>query len=132
MIPLSNQALEAVRGYFEIADYGLRDQPIFPRYGREGGREAISQNLNKIIRHKMKVSDPNLVSYSSRHTMKDKLRANRTPWLYQCDILGHSKPNQTAEGYGSGDPLVYLQQELERAAQVEDWGQEAELGINAI
>ena len=87
--------------------------------------EALSQGLRNIIRKAMGISDPRLVPYSTRHTLKDKMRLLRTPLSYQYHIMGHAQDNAIADGYGEGDPLIYIQRELERAAQLTTWGPEA-------
>jgi hypothetical protein len=33
--------------------------------------------------------------------------------------------NEIADGYGKGDPLIYIQQELQKASELTDWGLEA-------
>jgi hypothetical protein len=53
--------------------------------------------------------------------MKDKLRALRTPMELQYAILGNGK-RTVAEGYGDGNPLAYLQQEIIKAEKLESWG----------
>jgi hypothetical protein len=87
--------------------------------------DPLSQNLRNIIRKQMKVEDRRLVPYSTRHTLKDKMRTLRTPLMYQLDIMGQQKGNEIADGYGDGDPLVYLQQELQKTSELSDWGLEA-------
>ena len=57
----------------------------------------------------------------SWHSMKDKLRALRTPMQLQYAILGNGK-RTVAEGYGDGNPLAYLQQEIIKAEKLESWG----------
>ena len=96
--------------------------PLFPRYGRDGGGNSLSEILSKIINLKMKLnSDKTCVPYSTRHSMKDKLRALRTPIELQYAILGNGK-RTFAEGYGDGNPLVYLHQEIIKAEKLERWG----------
>ena len=67
--------------------------------------------------------DPRLVPYSTRHTLKDKMRVVRTPLALQLELMGHQNSNRVADEYGDGDPPIYLRQELERATKVEEWGQ---------
>jgi hypothetical protein len=66
-----------------------------------------------------------LVPYSTRHTLKDNMRTLRTPLMYQLDIMGQQKGNEIANVYGDGAHLVYLQQELQKASELSDWGPEA-------
>ena len=129
-IPLNSFALDATREYLDTIKSYAPNDPLFPKYGRDGGMDPLSQNLRNIIRNTMKIEDTKLVPYSTRHTMKDKMRALRSPEHYQFEIMGHSNRNRSAEGYGDGDPLSYLREELERTAKVEDWGRGAEFRTN--
>jgi len=124
-IPLTSEALDILRQYQEQQQKKDPKAPLFPKYGRDGGMEALSQGLRNIIRKTMGISDPRLVPYSTRHTLKDKMRLLRTPLSYQYHIMGHAQDNAIADGYGEGDPLIYIQQELQRAAQLTTWGPEA-------
>lgn len=122
-LPLVGSALEELRGYLnshEKADQS--DAPLFSRYGRDGGMDSISQILNRIIRKKMGIEDRSLVAYSTRHAMKDKLRAIHTPEHIQHAILGHASQNAIAGGYGSGERLEELQRQLHLAYECGDWG----------
>ena len=86
------------------------------------GMENISAMLRKVVNVKMGLGgDKTCVPYSTRHSMKDKLRALRTPLELQYAILGNGK-RTVAEGYGEGNPLAYLQQEIIKAEKLESWG----------
>lgn len=124
-IPLTSQGLDLIRQYRETRPQADPKAPLFPNYGRDGGMDALSQSLRNIIRKTMGIKDPRLVPYSTRHTLKDKMRLLRTPLHYQYHIMGHAQENAIASNYGEGDPLTYIQQELERAAQLQEWGPEA-------
>ena len=124
-VPLPTNALDILREYLQGQKTTKPDVPVFPTYGRDGGMDPLSQNLRNIIRKQMKVEDRRLVPYSTRHTLKDKMRTLRTPLMYQLDIMGQQKGNEIADGYGDGDPLVYLQQELQKTSELSDWGLEA-------
>ncbi|WP_135505283.1 DUF6538 domain-containing protein [Roseovarius aestuariivivens] len=122
-LPLVGEALEELRNY--VAKHDQREDPqapLLPRYGRDGGMDSISQTLNRIIRKKMEIKDSALVAYSARHTMKDKLRAVRTPEHIQHAIMGHASQNSIAGGYGSGERLTEMQEQLALAYECEDWG----------
>ena len=122
-IPVVGSVLERLRAYLEAhPKANAPDAPLFRRYGRDGGTDAASALLNKVIRQDLGISDPTLVSYSSRHSMKDKLRAVETPLHIQEAILGHSAGNAVAEGYGSGIPLDQKLAELAKANECLDWG----------
>jgi len=62
-----------------------------------------------------------LVAYSTRHTMKDKMRAIRSAAELQHSILGHGK-RLDADNYGEGELLRYLLEELVKANDLTHWG----------
>lgn len=122
-LPLVGNALEELRSY--LSNHEKADQPeapLFSRYGRDGGMDSLSQILNRVIREKMGIADGALVAYSTRHTMKDKLRAIQTPEHIQHALMGHASQNAIAGGYGSGERLEELQSQLQLAYECEDWG----------
>ena len=119
--PLVGHALDVLRDYLSKLESPSPESPLFPKYGRDGGMEAVSQLLNGVIRKRLKISDKNLVAYSARHTMKDKLRALRAPQDVQHRILGHGSKSQ-ADGYGAGNPLTHLQEVLIEADNLGQWG----------
>jgi integrase len=116
-LPVFGEALDLLRDYAKTLDNTEPDAPLFPRFGRDGGMDNISNQLNRIIRKDLGISDKTLVSYSTRHRMKDRLRTIRTPLEVQHAILGHTSDNKTAEGYGTGQPLDILKSELIRAGE---------------
>jgi integrase len=124
-VPLTDDALDILREYLQAQNNTAPDAPVFLSYGRDGGMDPLSQNLRNIIRKQMKITDRRLVPYSTRHTLKDKMRLLRTPLAYQNQIMGHRQSNEIADGYGEGDPLIYIQQELQKASELTDWGLEA-------
>lgn len=81
----------------------------------------IHSNIYLLGRKRLKIADPTLVPYSSRHTMKDKLRTLRTPEDIQDRILGHGSKSD-ADGYGDGNPLAHLQEVLVKAEMLNSWG----------
>ena len=121
-VPVVEDLLDNLRVYTKILGTTDANAPLFPRYGRDGGMDAISATLRKIVNDKMGLKDDtNCVPYSTRHSMKDKLRALRTPIAFQYAILGNGK-RTVAEDYGEGNPLAYLQQEIIKAEKLEGWG----------
>ena len=121
-VPVVGDLLDSLRAYVSELDTTNQDAPLFPRYGRDGGSNPLSEILCRIINLRMGLkADKTCVPYSTRHSMKDKLRALRTPMEIQYAILGNGK-RTVAEGYGEGNPLVYLQQEIIKAEKLESWG----------
>lgn len=120
-VPLIDKALDELRSYLAQTKEFNPKEPVFPRYGRDGGMDAVSQLLNGVIRKRMKIDDPTLVAYSTRHTMKDKLRKVRSTAELQHSILGHGKRSD-ADNYGEGELLRYLLDELDKAEALQDWG----------
>jgi hypothetical protein len=70
---LIDKALDVLRPHLAQRKQDDLKAAVFPRYGRDGGMDAISKLLNSVIKNKLGINDPTLVAYSSRHTMKDKL-----------------------------------------------------------
>jgi integrase len=122
-VPLVGRCLDALRGYLAKApETDDPSAPLFPRYGRDGGTDAVSQTLNRIIREELEVSDRKLVAYSTRHTMQDKLRAVEAPPHLREEIMGREHESSTAQGYGDGNLLSTLQRELAKADSCTQWG----------
>jgi aerobic-type carbon monoxide dehydrogenase small subunit (CoxS/CutS family) len=122
----ASQCGYCIPGMVMAATSALRENPsagieVFPRYGRDGGMDAVSQLLNGVIRKRLKIDDPTLVSYSTRHTMKDKMRTIRATAELQHSILGHGKRTD-ADNYGEGELLRYLLDELVKADALTHWG----------
>ena len=124
-VPIVGPLLDALRAYSAKHQSTSPDAPLFPKYGRDGGMDAISSLLRGVIRKRLKIADPTLVPYSSRHTMKDKLRTLRTPEDIQHRILGHGSKSE-ADGYGDGNPLAYLHEVLVNADKLDNWGLQSE------
>ena len=121
-VPIVGDLLDGLRDYVAGLDNTGPDAPLFPKYGHSKGMENISAMLRKVVNVKMGLGgDKTCVPYSTRHSMKDKLRALRTPLELQYAILGNGK-RTVAEGYGEGNPLAYLQQEIIKAEELEIWG----------
>ena len=120
-IPLTEGMIAMLSAYVTTLNSDDDEDPLFPKYGRDGGTDALSSQLRKAIRKHLNISDRRLVPYSTRHTMKDKLRALQTPEDIQHRILGHGTRTQ-ADGYGDGTPLVHLLDVLSKAERLENWG----------
>ena len=121
-VPVVGELLDRLRDYVAGLENTNPDAALFPKYGHSKGMENISAMLRKVVNVKMGLGgDKTCVPYSTRHSMKDKLRALRTPMEIQYAILGNGK-RTVAEGYGEGNPLAYLQQEIIKAEKLESWG----------
>ncbi len=77
--------------------------PVFPRYGRENGRDAASAALMKALRA-AGIEDKKKTVHSIRHTVKQHLRDCGCPKDVRDFMQGHSAPN-IAENYGLGVAL---------------------------
>ena len=120
-VPLIDKALDELRPYLVKHKSDDPKAPVFPRYGRDGGMDAVSKLLNNVIRGRLKILDPTLVAYSTRHTMKDKMRTIKAAAELQNSILGHGKRTE-ADNYGEGELLRYLLDELIKADGLSHWG----------
>ena len=121
-VPLAAPLLEALR------TYDLPDDPnasAFGDYGERSAHDNVSVQLNQLIRDKMGVSDPELVAYSTRHTMKDRGRAARIA----PDVLDYLQGHKTrlssmiATRYGTGVPPSIYQDDIDRIFTVAEWGE---------
>jgi integrase len=111
-VPLLGDALaaatEAVRG---------KDNPseaVFPRYAKPRGEDNLSAVQMKVIRDKLKITDRRLAAYSTRHTLKDKMRNALVQPDLQDAILGHTR-GSVSEGYGDGYWLPLLKDALSKS-----------------
>ena len=82
--------------------------------------DPVSQLLNGVIKKRLKIDDPKLVSYSTRHTMKDKMRMSRGSVELQEAGLGHGKRTDASK-YGEGELLSYMLEVLEEASLLMSW-----------
>lgn len=120
-VPLIKDVLNELRDYLDQNEGSGPTAPVFPRYGRIGGMDPVSQLLNGVIKKRLKIDDPKLVSYSTRHTMKDKMRMSRGSVALQEAVLGHGKRTD-ANKYGEGELLAYMREVLEEATSLASWG----------
>ena len=79
------------------------EDAVFPRYGRPGGADAVSQALMKSLR-KAGVTDRRKSIHSIRHSVKQALRDVGCPKDVRDAIQGHAS-NDMAENYGTGHSL---------------------------
>ena len=96
----------------------------FGKYSEASSYSNVSTQLNNVIRDKLEVSDPSLVSYSTRHTFKDRGRAARISPEIVDYLQGHVTKSSSAiaQRYGTGvPPSVYLE-DLTKILGTTTWG----------
>jgi len=71
---------------------------LFPRYGRTGGPDAVSQALLKHLR--TITEDKRHVLHSMRHNLKDWCMLAKVPERDEHRILGHSQGGLGDSVYG--------------------------------
>jgi hypothetical protein len=68
--------------------------------------DQFSKRFGRLLRS-IEITDRRKVLHSSRHTVKDQLRAARVPVAIQNAILGHAD-GSVGESYGLGYPVSVL------------------------
>lgn len=120
-VPLVTPLLDALRSYQMPSD---PDAGAFGTYAPRSAHDNVGTQLNNLIRDKMKVSDPELVSYSTRHTFKDRGRAARlAPEVYDY-LQGHktAQSSAIAQNYGTGVPPSIYKEDMDRLFATTEWG----------
>jgi integrase len=127
ILPLIGSALVSAREAVEEArkrngdDSALPNAPLFPRYGRPRGADALSAVQNKLIRNKLSITNPKITAYSTRHRMKDKLRNALIDSDLQDAIMAHNRgQSQISDHYGNGYLLDVLSRALNKALGIID------------
>ena len=120
-VPIFGATLDALKSYLAKQKAYSLNEPAFPRYGRDGGMDAVSQLLNNIIRKRLSITDKRLVAYSSRHTMKDKLRELEVAEDMQKAIMGHGTLGNSGS-YGAGFARKKMLSILTNAENLDQWG----------
>ncbi|WP_133175937.1 DUF6538 domain-containing protein [Yoonia sediminilitoris] len=120
-VPLVSPMLDALRSY------QMPDNPedgAFGAYAPRSALDNVSIQLNKLIRVEMQVSDPELVSYSTRHTFKARGRAARVSSEVLDYLQGHKTTQSSAVAmrYGTGAPPNVYKDDLDRLFAVTEWG----------
>jgi len=88
---------------------------VFPEMtGKYSVGAVYSKRFGRLLRS-IGITDRRKVFHSSRHTVKDKLRAGRVPVAVQTAILGHAD-GSVGESYGIGYPASVL---LEAVSKVQ-------------
>lgn len=90
-VPLTVEALRTVQAALaRLPKPSTADMPLFPRYGRNGGSDAASAALMKVLR-RAGISDRRKAIHSIRHAMKDALREVGCPEDIRDVIQGQLK-----------------------------------------
>ena len=108
-IPLCGQALWAAE---RIVGSDLTDPFAFPRYNQQDTTKANSASaaLNKWLKQYV---PEGCTMHSFRHSMRDRLRAVQCPSDI-ADQIGGWTTDGVGQGYGSGYPLIVLQEWIEK------------------
>lgn len=116
LVPLVGEALTAAREAMkavEDEDGQGAGRPLFPRYGRLRGADAVSAILMKHIR--AVTNDPKIVVHSLRHRMEDRLTIAGVNEFDRNLILGHSRGGMS-ERYGGPDARLKVAERALRKA----------------
>ena len=108
-IPLCGQAFWAAE---RIVGSDLTDPFAFPRYNQQDTTKANSASaaLNKWLKQYV---PEGCTMHSFRHSMRDRLRAVQCPSDI-ADQIGGWTTDGVGQGYGSGYPLIVLQEWIEK------------------
>jgi integrase len=111
------QALQALCARLEQGSNGPPTDPVFPRYGRDGGGNSASAALGKWL-SKIGLRDPKAdqvkTTHSLRHTFKDALREANIHRDVANMLQGHTA-GDAASDYGSSELLEAKRQAAEKA-----------------
>jgi len=119
-VPLATPLLDALR------EYDMPDDPQAPLFGKYSPRSAadnVSIQLNSLIRHQLGITDPRLVSYSTRHTFKTRGKAARVEDPVIDYLQGHKSEYSTriAQKYSDGLLPEAFRNDLQRILETENW-----------
>lgn len=100
------------------------DEGAFGKYSDPSSYSNVSIQLNQVIRHKLKISDPSLVAYSTRHTFKDRGRAASVAPEVIDYLQGHVTKASSAivQRYGTGVPPNMYVEDLISILATTEWG----------
>lgn len=119
-VPLATPLLDALRGYEMPQD---PQAPLFGRYAPRSAADNVSIQLNSLIRHDLKIADPRLVSYSTRHTFKTRGKAARVDDPVIDYLQGHKSnySTQIAQKYSDGLLPEAFRDDLGRILASDTW-----------
>ncbi|EDQ05444.1 hypothetical protein DSM14862_02429 [Sulfitobacter indolifex] len=100
------------------------DEGAFGKYSDASSYSNVSVQLNNIIRNKLKIPDPSLTAYSTRHTFKDRGRVARVAPDVVDYLQGHvtKASSAIAQRYGTGVPPSMYVEDLNKILATKAWG----------
>ena len=101
-----------------------RADAYFPKYGTTRGANNASATLRYLLREQAKIKDTNLVPYSLRHTLKDRLAQSGMETAKAEYLLGHRSTGSSRvhEQYGTMPPPKLFQASMNRLIKTDTWG----------
>lgn len=122
-VPIFDPLLAHLKAYKENRGTAAVTEAFFVRYGEPKHYSNVSQQLNNVLREKLKISDKSLVAYSFRHTIHDKGRAARVDSAIHEYIVGHRSASSSRihQSYGTRTPPEALIDDMRRILNQETW-----------
>lgn len=122
-VPIFDPLLSHLKAYKENRETTADTEAFFVRYGEPKHYSNVSQQLNNVLREKLKISDKSLVAYSFRHTIHDKGRAARVDSAIHEYIVGHRSASSSRihQSYGTRTPPEALIDDMRRILDQETW-----------
>lgn len=119
-VPLARPLLDALRQYDIPED---AKAPLFGKYAPRSAADNVSNQLNSLIRYDLKLSEPQLVAYSTRHTFKTRAKAARVDDPVIDYLQGHKSEYSTriAQKYSDGLLPEVFQEDLGRILATKQW-----------
>ena len=97
-VPLSDTAQGALREALRDVEGSASNAPVFPRYARKRGADALSAVLMKNLRTITK--EKRLSVHGLRHRVSDRLREAGSPTEVRQGFLGHANQEIAERVYG--------------------------------
>ena len=122
-VPIFDPLVSQLKAYKENRETTADTEAFFERYGEVKHYSNVSQQLNKILRDKLEITDKSLVAYSFRHTIHDRGRAARIDTAIHEYIVGHRSASSSRihQSYGTRTPPSALVEDLRRILSQERW-----------
>ena len=119
-VPLAKPIADALNGY-RLAN---TEGPLFPRHGTARGAANVSAALRYVLNEKAKIKEKNLVPYSLRHTLKDRLAQTGLETAEVEYLLGHLSKGSSAihARYGTMPPPKNFLDAMNLLPDINTWG----------